>query len=67
MSLIWPGTVSDDHHPVGKRDRFHQVVGDEDDGLALLFPNFQQLILKHHACLSIERPKGSSMRITAGS
>ena len=32
--------VSDDHHPVGKRDRFHQIVGDKDDGLALLFhPN----------------------------
>src|SRR5262249_33913101 len=31
---------------------------DENDGLALLFPNFQQLILKHHARLSIEGPKG---------
>src|SRR5262245_26874681 len=49
--------VSDDYHPVGERNRFHQVVGDENDGLALLFPNFQQLILKYHACLSIERPK----------
>src|SRR5262249_20751761 len=26
--------VSDDYHPVGKRNRFHQVVGDENDGLA---------------------------------
>src|SRR5437899_2972149 len=41
-------TVSHDHDAVSQCYRFHQIVGNEDNRLTLLFPNFQELILQHH-------------------
>jgi hypothetical protein len=34
------GTMGDDDHPIGKRNRFDQIVRDKDNRLALLFPDF---------------------------
>src|SRR6266498_335619 len=49
------GAVSHDDYSIGERDRFDEVVGDKDNGLALLLPDLQELVLQHHTGLSIQR------------
>ena len=49
-----PGPVRHHHDPIGQGHGFNQIVSNKDDGLALLFPNFQQLVLKHHSSLRIK-------------
>src|SRR6266508_1591388 len=48
------GARGHDHHPVGERDRFLQVVRDEDDGGTGTGPQPQQLVLHEAARLHIE-------------
>ena len=38
-----PGRGRHDHHPIGQQDRLRDAVGDEQDGLAPLLPDAEQL------------------------
>src|SRR4051794_8210412 len=40
-----PGPLADDHDLVGQRDRFDEIVRDEDDGILLFAPDLQQLVM----------------------
>src|ERR1051325_4404403 len=52
------GAMRHNDHAVGERDRLHQIVGYEQDRLALLLPDFQSLAVQHRARPRGERPEG---------
>jgi hypothetical protein len=56
-----------DDDSIRQRHRLGQVVRDEHDRLAGGVPEPQQLILQDEARLGVERPNGSSIRMTSGS
>src|SRR5579883_2089198 len=53
-----PGTGRHHGDPLGEKDRFLHVVGDEDHGLARMLPDAQQLHLHQAAGLRVERAEG---------
>ena len=46
-----------DHHPVGKRDRLFEVVGDEQHRLAVRAPEIEQQVAHDLPGLRIKRPE----------
>ena len=57
----------EDRDSVGHLDRLVDVMGDEDDGLADLFLEAQELVLKPSRRIGSTAPNGSSISITGGS
>src|SRR2546426_7776977 len=56
LDLSRPGCEHD--HLVGKRDGLLEVVGDEEDRVARLRPEVQQLVLHHVARLDVQSAEG---------
>ncbi len=52
------GSSRHDDDPIGQRDRFREVVGDEDDGLAPLAPQRQQFAVQIELGVEIQGAEG---------
>ena len=52
------GPRGEHHDAIGERDRLLEVVGDEDDALAVGAPELEQLVLHQLARLDVERGEG---------